>query len=153
MKIFRFKVIVDKTERILSIGVISEKYNKIDKINGFICDIETINSTIYCKFKNKIDTNLYKYVDYSFAYAITNVGDKFNLKQEGYRLDGRIKSIKYCEMDCEFPTELHNNRVMKALATSYAYYIKRTVISKFKDIKGKDIKLEEYDIKDLIIKK
>lgn len=135
MKVFRFKVIVGNTERILSVGA------KIVPITYVTLD---------------------KHYDITFQYSILSILDngKFNTKVENLILEGRFNkrsNIKHSKVNIIY--NLYNNKVLKALANAFAHSVKREVIAKFKDVrarkgnKAKDIVIKEYDIKDLTIKK
>lgn len=144
---FRFKITTGNDVRILTVGIQKDKIN--NKLNEVYIGVTYIGDTTLhtnhvntYKFNSNIKTNYI--IDYSFAYAITAVGDVFSEQQEDYRINGRLKSTKYSQYDCELPSELDNYQVTKALAKGYCRTICNTVISKLKDVKDKEIVIEEY---------
>lgn len=119
MKIYRYTVVVDGNIRILSIGLNRKKI----------------------KLENDTDR-----FDYKFSHAITNVGDQFNIKNEAYILTGRIGHDKYSEFDFDIIMTMDNRTTTKGFVQAYRQHVIRTVISKLRDVKGKEIKIEDYNI-------
>lgn len=131
MKIKRFKITVEDTVRILS--VVAEKNKKQSVANVFI------NSKGDAEVKDTTVTPI------NFAYAITNVNDEFNAKKEETILKGRLH--KLTEHEVFLPVNMATKEVVDALLSQYKNIIVRTIISRFSDVKGKEVKTEEIFIK------
>ena len=152
MRIFRYKIIVDNTERILSVGVEKSKvevarnktswghYPTISVFPTALSDNQMVDLT------SITITAVVPRVKYSFTHSILSIEDKgkLNLKREKSMLEGRLCKVKYISEDFEIPKVIDNNMVTKSVARGYAIHIMRTVIAKLKDVKNKEIKIEDY---------
>ena len=143
LKVYRYKVIIESSERILSIGIIKNKsYTprlNSKEVKRNIRDIIGGGGELTC---NKA----YENIEYCFAYAITTVGDIFNITRETDILTGRIENPKHDIYDFEIPRELDNKAVTEAIANRYARHICNSVISKFKGVGNSNIEIKDYEL-------
>ncbi len=152
---YRYILTVDNNIRILTIGILKNKYNDVINNNGsftsdgYVEPIHTKGWSIDINNQLVISTTM----QYSFAYSILASEDdgNFNTKKEDLILTGRLNSTKYCKSNFELPIELDSKSVTKSLADRYARHIVNTVVNKFADIRGRKINGKRLPNKKVII--
>ena len=160
MKIFRYKVTVNDTVRILSVGVSKMKeYTCILNMDNIEIpknrEIQVSSNSEGYNVNFNVDTTMVEKfipsgIKYKFAYAITAPEDIniFNIQEEDGKLKKRINEGN--EHEFVLNTDLDNHGVTRAFAKSYARKIANTVISKLKGVKGHGIKVDETKLVDIV---
>jgi hypothetical protein len=127
MKIFRYRVTVNDTVRILSVGV--QLRHKL--MGGF------------------------KFTRYEIVHSILAAEDdgKFDTGREKCILDGRLSKFEMSEDRSNaptIPTIYNNSKLYEIFANAYAKKVGIKLISKLKGSRGHNIQLEEVKLADIV---